>query len=113
MEAICTSEMLLDFLPTTRSYIKKTEPFLIFVVHSFIRGMRWRSWLRHYATSRKVAGSNPGEVDIFNLPNPFSCTMALESTKPLTEMSTRNILGGKGRPARQADNLTVICEPIV
>jgi hypothetical protein len=28
-------------------------------------------------------------------------------------MSTRNIPGGKGRPARKADNLTAICEPIV
>jgi hypothetical protein len=33
--------------------------------------------------------------------------MALESTQPLTEMSTRNLPGGKGRPARKADNLTV------
>jgi hypothetical protein len=39
--------------------------------------------------------------------------MALESTQPLTEMSTRNIPGGKEGPARKADNLTVICEPIV
>jgi hypothetical protein len=38
--------------------------------------------------------------------------MALVSTKPLTEMSTRNLPGGKGRPAREADNLTGICEPI-
>jgi hypothetical protein len=30
-----------------------------------------------------------------------------------TEMSIRNILGGKARPARKADNLTAICEPIV
>jgi hypothetical protein len=28
--------------------------------------------------------------------------MALESTQPLTEMSTRNFTGGKGRPARKA-----------
>jgi hypothetical protein len=28
-------------------------------------------------------------------------------------MSTRNILRGEGRPARKADNLTAICEPIV
>jgi hypothetical protein len=28
-------------------------------------------------------------------------------------MSTRNIPGGKGRPARKADNLTAICEPTV
>jgi hypothetical protein len=39
--------------------------------------------------------------------------MALVSTQPLTEMSTRNLPGGKGRPARKADNLTAICEPIV
>jgi hypothetical protein len=39
--------------------------------------------------------------------------MALGSTKPLTEMSTRNLPGGKGRPVRKADNLTDICEPIV
>jgi hypothetical protein len=37
--------------------------------------------------------------------------MALGSTQPLTEMSTTNILGGKGRPARKAENLTAICEP--
>jgi hypothetical protein len=56
--------------------------------------MRWRSWLRYYATNRKVAGSSPDEVVFFNLPNPSSRTMALGSTQPLTEMSTRNIPGG-------------------
>jgi hypothetical protein len=39
--------------------------------------------------------------------------MALESTQPLTEMSTINLPGKKGRPARKADNLTAIYEPIV
>jgi hypothetical protein len=39
--------------------------------------------------------------------------MALGSTQPLTEMSTRNIPKGKGRPARGAENLTAICEAIV
>jgi hypothetical protein len=39
--------------------------------------------------------------------------MALGSTQPLTEMSTRNLHGGRGRPERKADNLTAICEPIV
>jgi hypothetical protein len=39
--------------------------------------------------------------------------MALGSTQPLTEMSTRNLPAGKGRPAHKADNLTAICEPIV
>jgi hypothetical protein len=39
--------------------------------------------------------------------------MALGSTQPLTEMSTRNLLGGKWRPEQKGDNLTAICEPIV
>jgi hypothetical protein len=40
--------------------------------------------------------------------------MVLVSTQPLTEMSTRNLPGGgKGRPARKADSLTAICQPIV
>jgi hypothetical protein len=38
--------------------------------------------------------------------------MAQGSTQPLKEMSTRNLPGGKGQPARKADNLTAICEPI-
>jgi hypothetical protein len=39
--------------------------------------------------------------------------MALGSTQPLTEMLSRNLPGGKGRPAHRADKLTAICEPIV
>jgi hypothetical protein len=35
------------------------------------------------------------------------------STQPLTEMSSKNLPGGKGRPARKADNLNAICEPTV
>jgi hypothetical protein len=37
----------------------------------------------------------PDELDLFNLPNPSSRTMALGSTHPLTKMSTRNVPGGK------------------
>jgi hypothetical protein len=40
-----------------------------------------------------------------------SSNMALRSTQLLTEMSTRNLPGGRGRPALQAD-LIVICQPI-
>jgi hypothetical protein len=52
-------------------------------------------------------------VAIFIKWNPSSRTMVLGSTQPLTEMSTRNLHGGKGRPAHKAGNLTAICEPIV
>jgi hypothetical protein len=39
--------------------------------------------------------------------------MTLGSTQPLTEMRTRNLPGGKGRPALKADNLNAVYESIV
>jgi hypothetical protein len=58
--------------------------------------------------------SIPDEVTgFFNRPNPSSRITALGSTEPLTEMSTRNLPGDKGRPARKADNLTAVGESIV
>jgi hypothetical protein len=54
-------------------------------------------WLRYRATNRKVAGSIPDVViGIFHWHNPSDRTMALVSTQPLTEMSTRSLPGGKG-----------------
>jgi hypothetical protein len=58
-------------------------------------------------------GSSCDEVDFFNSPNPSSHTMALGLTQPQTEMSTRNLPGGKGWLVHEADNLTAICEPII
>jgi hypothetical protein len=41
-------------------------------------GTRFRTWLNHCATSRKVAGSIPdGVIGIFHLHNPSGRTMAL------------------------------------
>jgi hypothetical protein len=54
----------------------------------------------HCATSRKIAGSIPDVIRIFHLLNPSGRTMALGSTQPLTEMSTRDIsLGVKAAGA--------------
>jgi hypothetical protein len=39
--------------------------------------------------------------------------MTLGSTQRLTEMSTWNLPGGKGRPVSKADNFTAIYEPTV
>jgi hypothetical protein len=51
--------------------------------------------MKHCATSRKVAGSIPDCVTgIFHRHNPSGRTMALGSTQPLKEMSTRNIYWG-------------------
>jgi len=52
---------------------------------------RWRSWLTHCATSRKVAGSIPdGVIGIFH----WRRTMALGLTQPLTDVSTSIISWG-------------------
>jgi hypothetical protein len=54
--------------------------------------------MRHYATSRKVAGSSPGEVvEIFHLCNPSSFNVGLLFTQPLIEMSTRKYFSGVDR----------------
>jgi hypothetical protein len=47
----------------------------------------------------------PDEVDFCNSLNPSNHTMALESTQPLTEMSTWNFPGGK---KRQHVGLTIL-----
>jgi hypothetical protein len=58
-------------------------------------GTRWRSWLRHCATSRKVASSIPdGVIGIFHWHNPSGRTMAVGLIQPLTGMSTKNISWG-------------------
>ena len=82
-------------------YLPKTIEFP--TIWLYFWGTRWRSWLRHWSTSRKVAGSIPdGVIGIFQLHNPSGRTMALGSTQSPTEMTTRDVsLGGKdGRCVR-------------
>jgi hypothetical protein len=53
-------------------------------------------------------------IGYFSQPNPYSVSINLGLTQPLTEMSTRELpryVTGRRR-ARKASNLTVICEPI-
>jgi hypothetical protein len=87
-------------------------------------GSMWPSLLLHifmeargsvfgWGTTLQAGRSRVRWGEFFNLPNPSSRTMALGLTQSLTEMSTMNLPGSKGRPARKADNLTAICEPIV
>jgi hypothetical protein len=58
-------------------------------------------------------GSIPDVNAFFNLLNPSSYTMTLRSTQPLNKINTTNIPWRKAQPARKADNLNAICEPIV
>jgi hypothetical protein len=54
-------------------------------------GTRWRSLLRHYATSPKVAGLIPdGVFEVFHGLNRFSRHVALGSTQSVTEISARD-----------------------
>jgi hypothetical protein len=72
-------------------------------------GTRKHNSLRYYGTSRKVEVTG-----IFHLSNPSSRTIDIDLTHTLIETSTRKLPGwGGARPARKANNLTVICEPIV
>jgi hypothetical protein len=108
----------LDRVKNTRCvFLSEVETELLIIIYtSFVRrhAVAWMVEALCYKSEGRGFDSIPDEViGFFNLPNHTSCTMALGSTQPLTEMSTRNLPGGTGRPAREADNLTVICEPIV
>jgi hypothetical protein len=53
-------------------------------------------WRRQDRQINYVADSNPDKfIEFINWPNPSSRTMALVSTEPLTEMSTRTLPRGK------------------
>jgi hypothetical protein len=74
---------------------------------------RWHSWLRHYVTSRKIAGSIPDDVIGF-----FQLAQFLQPHSGVDSASNRNAYQGifldvKGRSARKTDNIIAICEPIV
>ena len=79
-----------------RQIMSLTFPVLCYSHTSCIKTAhltRWRNWSTHCPTSRKDAGSIPdGDIAVFNWLHPSSRIVALESTLPLTEMSTR----GKG-----------------
>jgi hypothetical protein len=55
----------------------------------------WCNWLRHCATSRKVAGSIPDGVT-GHLHNPSGRSMALRSTQTLIKISFLEGKGGRG-----------------
>jgi membrane-bound lytic murein transglycosylase B len=68
---------------------------LIEAAISFNVGTAAAQWLRYWATNQKVTGSIPDCVTEFFVDiNTSDRTMALGSTQPLTEMSTRSISWG-------------------
>ena len=83
-------------LLNTRTYyihIKDQFSFLRLLQLQMVTAVAQR--LRCCGTNRKVAGSIPDGVTVtFHWHNPSDRTMALGSTQPLTEMSTRSISWG-------------------
>ena len=78
-----------------KSLIQNYMVIILFDNYRLLLLVGWGTRLRHSATCRKVAGSTPdGVIGIFYWHNTSSRTMALGSTQPLTEMSTRNIYWG-------------------
>jgi hypothetical protein len=85
------------------SYACKTSANIVLCVFQCFRFYMAFEWgplmvaqrLRYCITSRKVPGSIPdGVIGIVRWHNPSDRTMALGSTQPLTEMSTRSISWG-------------------
>jgi hypothetical protein len=70
---------------------------LLLISHAYRdnQGTAVAQWLKYCATNQKGAGSIPDGVMKFYIDiNPSDRTMALGSTPPLTEMSTRSISWG-------------------
>jgi hypothetical protein len=63
-------------------------------------------------SDRRLYGPQSPFLNFFNFPDICSLTVALGSTQALTEMSTKNHFVRKTQPARKAEILTAICEPI-
>jgi hypothetical protein len=77
------------------------------------RRVNWMifNWLRHYATSRKVASSRPGEVnELFSLRLilPEALGPGVYSASNRNEYQKRETNNSGGQSA--ADNLTAICQ---
>jgi hypothetical protein len=71
--------------------------------------------LRHYATDWKVAGSIPDEViEFFQLTKYFQphYDPGVDSASNRNKYQESSWTTKSGWPARDVDNLTVICEPI-
>jgi hypothetical protein len=55
-------------------------------------------------------------INFYDFRNPSSLSMALGFIQPLTQINIRSrkvmFLRSRARPARKADKLTAICEPI-
>jgi hypothetical protein len=88
----CRLQMKIRHMRNACWITKATDTQQVYAILLFYCNNGCTKWLRHYATNQQVAGSIPdGVIGIFHWHNPTGRTMALGSTQPLTEMSTRCI----------------------
>jgi hypothetical protein len=74
--------------------------------------------LRHYTTSRKVAGSEPDEINyFFSIYLILPASLGLGFSEPLTESvpetEAKILLVSRARQMRENDTINAICQPIV
>jgi len=86
-----SSQLLIQMSMSLKPRIKEITPDIFTLFSPLFLGVtQWRSWLRPGTKSRKVAGLiSAGVIEISPWINSSGHTMALGSTQPLTEMSTR------------------------
>jgi hypothetical protein len=78
--------------------------------YSASKNRRSRSWLRHFILSRKVVGSIPeGVIGIFHWRSPSDQNIAMISTQPPTEMSTRDVCLEIRWPMRRLTTIPYYC----
>jgi hypothetical protein len=87
--------------------IRYLQPYLLTACAKFLVS-------RYTVLSRSLENAKSKEVNgLFQLTKSFQPLYGPGVDSSLTEMSTKNLPGCKARPARKADNLSAICEPIV
>jgi hypothetical protein len=82
-------EMQVSYFVFPNSCFQNRRQSSFWILSPVLGGTRWRSWLRHGATSLQVTGSIPNAlIGIFHWHYSSGRTMALGSTRTLTEIVT-------------------------
>jgi len=101
LRSICHSALFLACLLQFLLFFRRLDPHLPAISDhvrslqavTLLWGTRWRTWLRHSATSRVDAGSvSSGVIGIFHFYNPSSRTVALGSAEPLKQTSKGKVI---------------------
>jgi hypothetical protein len=91
-----------------------SSPCVIRIIKS--RRLRWAGHMARVGEKRNayriLVGKPEGNKSQGRHTHSWEDNSKMGSTQLLTEMNTRNLPGGKWRPAHKADNLTAICELI-